>query len=831
MNIKRVLATGMAALMAGSTLAIGGLGQTNATAPAAPAAALTWTVADSADSWLSYAPTDASGGAVTLAGAAETEVLALASGLDLTKTTFGDAVAKLRNPTTGAVLPATSGGTPTVATGGTTKQVNFGGGTSGGTQLTTGVNAFPSGSWTNSIVPQLNSGKFSWTGTDYDWKELFSATGVRMRNDVGTDNINGTSTLEVEQSDVLIAYQFDKAINVTTKNGKGNQETTSFETTDPIEITFLGKKFQIIGVANNKLIVMNGVIGKSITDTQGVDFTNSAGKKYTVFAVQGSDNTWAKVVIKDASGAQVDTATINKGSSNDFNALDISVEVTGVRATQDNKVSGVDLVVGPKGKTKKTIDTSADVTSTGTSNDALYDGFPDWGLQTSGGTNDFVNGNIPAGAQLQLVYKPSSTKYVKAGSELKGPNNMRLANQGFNTNTFAKITLETLDGVSIQNNTAGATNSFGNLRGVQIGSDVAGTVGSAKGLYYQKMAVLFNATSGPYDGDGGGDADYPVWVAYWDGSNWKGNGTPLVLGTGAGNNNLNSQGVDSVFVLMNGTTNGVTQNRTTGFNYTFTLNYGGGAERSWYVNTSVGSISNNSIGQLQGALDNPTTPLRMILGRAAATGDTTARYGLNISWQNKSSWGFASNQAPQFRLGPTAAKAEDADVFMSTEAASEVTGQAVGTKSQTLVDNSGLQVENPASTTASDKVVILLPNKELQANLFVGASAATGTPMYATTADALTQVKAGTLTKNLILVGGPCANDVVEYLAGTVATDTLPTCKEWVGGATPKLTKGLVGVWAVGTKKALVIAGTGKADTDTFANDFKLKGVTNVAAV
>ena len=128
-------------------------------------------------------------------------------------------------------------------------------------------------------------------------------------------------------------------------------------------------------------------------------------------------------------------------------------------------------------------------------------------------------------------------------------------------------------------------------------------------------------------------------------------------------------------------------------------------------------------------------------------------------------------------------------------------------------------------------MVLLLPNKELQARVYVGATTTTGTPMYATTAEVLAQVKAGTLAKNLILVGGPCANEVVEELAAADANDTLPTCDEWVGGATPKYTKGLIGVWSVGAtgKKALVIAGTRKADTDALAADFKLKGTTYLA--
>ena len=132
----------------------------------------------------------------------------------------------------------------------------------------------------------------------------------------------------------------------------------------------------------------------------------------------------------------------------------------------------------------------------------------------------------------------------------------------------------------------------------------------------------------------------------------------------------------------------------------------------------------------------------------------------------------------------------------------------------------------PSKYTADKKVVIKVPEKELQGQVYAGTEKTTGTPTFATTAEALAQVKAGTLAKNLILVGGPCANEVVEELAKAGANDTLPTCAEWL--AKPK-TKGVIGVWAVGTtgKKALVLAGNLKADTDALANDFKLKGTTS----
>ncbi len=690
--------------------------------------------------------------------------------------------------------------------------MNFGAGTSTGTLLSAGVSPFPTGVWTNSVVPQLLAAtKISWNSNDYDVKEIMSATAARVRNHAATTNINGTSTLEVESGDVYLAYRFDKAINITVPNSKGNLETSAFEFSKPIDIKFLGKAFSIIGIANAKVILLNGAIGKSLTATAGLEFTNSAGKKYTAYAVEGSDNSWVVVSVKDSTGAEVARKKVNKGSSEDIDALDITIEATAVSAKQDNSVSGADLVGGPKGTTRKTIDKSADVTSTGTSNDALFEGFPDWGMEAQG---TFANGQAEVNDEIRLVHKPASTKYLKIGQEIKGPNGIVLRNDGWNTPNFATVTFSPISGISATN-ISDSTKTIGSLAGIQIESDVASTVGGQGGNYYKKMAVVMNKTLGQAESENP-SADFPVYVIYYDGSKWNYNGTYQVVTNSFVN--ANTQGVNAYSALVNLTSSDTIAR----FNYTFKLNYGGAAERTWFANFTF-------------AGNDTVTPFYMQLGRAGATGDTTARYGLNISWRNNTVWD--QTRVPDMKLGANAASSDDVDVVVTTEADAEQTGTQAGKKTSVddtvntgYVDNSGLIVLNPAKYTASDKVVIALPDKELQAAIYTGSSkAVTGTPMYSTTADVLSQVKAGTLAKNLILVGGPCANEVVEHLAGLDAADTLPTCKEWVGGATPKLAKGLVGVWAVGTKKALVIAGTTKTDTDAFATDFKLKGTTSVA--
>ena len=155
MNIKRVLAGGLAALMAGSTMTLGALAQ-NATTP-------TWTIADSADAWFAYNNNDASGATVVYAGAAETEVGAALLNLDLKTTTFVDAVAKIRDPTSGAIKPGAATGATTAVVGELSRDTIALPTGSAGTALSAG---FPnSGVLTNTHFAGLKDSTFDYKGT------------------------------------------------------------------------------------------------------------------------------------------------------------------------------------------------------------------------------------------------------------------------------------------------------------------------------------------------------------------------------------------------------------------------------------------------------------------------------------------------------------------------------------------------------------------------------------------------------------------------------------------------------------------------------------------
>jgi len=73
--------------------------------------------------------------------------------------------------------------------------------------------------------------------------------------------------------------------------------------------------------------------------THGVNYGD-----YTVYATEGSADSWAKIVVKRGTEV-IDTRIINQGSYADFTSLFFRVDVTDVKETGGN-IAGVDLAIG-----------------------------------------------------------------------------------------------------------------------------------------------------------------------------------------------------------------------------------------------------------------------------------------------------------------------------------------------------------------------------------------------------------------------------------------------------------------------------------------------------
>ncbi len=665
--------------------------------------------------------------------------------------------------------------------------------------------AFPSGAvMTNTHYTGLKKGTISWNSNDYDYQEQVDLSGVTMSHDVTTDKVNGTLTMVVESSDIIYNYQFDKALNISSKNNLGT--IASPEYTYPVKVNLMGKTFTIVGAGTSSLKMLSGESGE-VNAATGI-----TSGSYTVYAAQGVSDSWAKIVVKDASGTEVASKSISEGNSYDFSAQGLTVKVTDVRAIgTTGEISGADVVVGPTGSVEKEYDSTADVTSTGTASDK-FPGSSDWGIQTTGLGSGTYPG-IPKNAKIQVVYKPSTTQYVKAGSTIAFPNSYgELGMSGYNTDKLATITISPFGGTSTYdvNSTADIVGS--DLYGIEIASDVSGTIVGLGGNAFDKAYVLFNKTvNSATDG-----YVQPVWIGFYDKTSSKilVNRTSPAGGVGslkiapATQENATAT-AEYAHTILNATVTNMT--------YPFRLTYGGSGDANWYLNVTVNY--QRGIGQI-------------VAGSVAA-----GLFDLAIDVQNKTAGTLTT--APQFRLGATASSAEDNEVKATT---SGTASQPVGKKSQDVVTDGELILVDSNTNGGSDKVVFKVPSKRLAAKIYFGTtSGVTGTSTYEAAVPVTTPL--GKLTsdftdatiktagKNLVLVGGPCANKFVGQLMNVSGSNCLDKWIAEVGatnlaGAKDKaLIKVVEDAFQTG-KVAIIVAGTDAKDTRNAAAKLIAGGLT-----
>ncbi len=169
---------------------------------------------------------------------------------------------------------------------------------------------------------------------------------------------------------------------------------------------------------------------------------------------------------------------------------------------------------------------------------------------------------------------------------------------------------------------------------------------------------------------------------------------------------------------------------------------------------------------------------------------------------------------------------ETTDGNTATDGATEV---AIGTKDEDHRSRYGIIIRDPKAHGASDEVVLDIPADQVQANVVVkGASASTSTSGETCTVADITpvtkldnEIKGSESLYNLIIVGGPCANDAVTAIPGFGLT-----CAGW----SLKPGEGIIKLAANGNKVALLVAGTEALDTRRAAKvvanykDYSLSG-------
>jgi len=154
------------------------------------------------------------------------------------------------------------------------------------------------------------------------------------------------------------------------------------------------------------------------------------------------------------------------------------------------------------------------------------------------------------------------------------------------------------------------------------------------------------------------------------------------------------------------------------------------------------------------------------------------------------------------------------------------TPQSKGTVEYDFTSPYGLVVVNPKSNGASDRVVVKIPAEQQKAYVYVGKlkgeTTAGGTyrtyaPLSLPVAKLASEVTTADKTNaNIVLVGGPCANALVQQLVDAGKLDASFTCaggtpgEAWTPGAA--YVKVIEDAFATG-RIALVVAGTDAADT------------------
>jgi len=626
----------------------------------------------------------------------------------------------------------------------------------------------------NTHYSTLKDGAFTWRSTSYTYAEQVDIEGVIVRHKLAATNVNGTEKMVIGDSDIKYEYVFKKTLT-----GTGSPDTPNY--TYPIDIELLGKKFTVVGVDSDSILMLTGSVCTGVTATNPCVYGD-----YSVYTPLGG-TTFVSVSIKDKDGKVVGTDTVSDWSSGTsktktFSSLGLDVTVTSISALTEGTVVGVNMVVGPTGTTTHDYDTTADVESTGSANEA-FPGAPRWGIQFS--ASGCSAGTIGSGSKIQVVYKPSTTEYYVAGQHVSLPNNYgELGFEGWNTDDFATITIGPYGPVSVYNDTDKAVEQT-YLYGIEISSNKAGVIYGGTD-YYSKAYVLFNASNPAVP-------DFPVVIAWPDtttgkllvADNWRNLGA---LETGNGTDSVTTQ---YAYATLN-STYGM-------FWYSFKINNG---EKNFYVNVQVGNITNNVI--------------------TVYAGDGAASKSIDMGFQNYTSWDKAGARFEQqfIKLGATINSAEATEVNATTEASTGADRNA-GARTQDIVDDTGLILLDTKTNAASDKVVFKVPSKALAAKLYLGVKGATTptentynkiVPVTSTVAvldSDVMSAKATYTAKNLVLVGGPCKNTVVADLA---ATGSFPyTCANW-----PARNFGLIKViddaYNPG-KVVVVVAGTTRTET------------------
>jgi hypothetical protein len=315
--------------------------------------------------------------------------------------------------------------------------------------------------------------------------------------------------------------------------------------------------------------------------------------------------------------------------------------------------------------------------------------------------------------------------------------------------------------------------------------------------------VLFNYSRNALD-------HVPVFIGFYDSSKQKilVSGAIVAQDTAQGSTELRSKVID----FGNTTKSGMNI-----LSYPFKLKYSNAGDAEFYLNVTVASKAYTD----------------KVIHTLAAGSSAASGFVITTGYINKTS--ATTSQAFEFKLGTTAASAQSYEVNATTHS----TSRDAGKKSQEIVTDRGLLLEDTNAYGGSDKVVFKIPFKALNATVYFGKKGAgvsgdtvsytnyPSVPIKSSIAKLDTELTTANKAKNLITVGGSCVNTVTAEALDL----TYPACG---ASSTIPQDKGLIKVvdspYADG-KVVVVVAGWEKDNTRAATSalqqyDTKLAGVT-----
>lgn len=644
---------------------------------------------------------------------------------------------------------------------GTERKVSIPAASSAGDIGGTTANQLPS-TLRNFHYSGLKEGKFTYISTDHNYHEavILPTTGesVALTHSLSSP-INGTLKMKIEANTIAYRYVFDDAISATDFS---YTSANSSSYTNPLKITLAGKAFNIVAIPDTGSF--KALVGSVGWVTQGSTTGLTAGDLTAIVDTVYS-GTQASVRIVDATGNTVTNLGVVGTTAQSFayggSTYNVKVLQTAVISVAGAGENQAQLVFG-KGDIEKTFDGSTTAS------------ISDWGTNWVLGGSFAAAGKVATGDYIYVKYNPpsltDSDRYFTAGSVFQGPGDyFELKYAGYYPGNFAKVSIGDSSAVTLYNSTiATGFSTTSNLRGLKITSDVAGTIVNGSNGY-SEVYVLFNASLQATNFNGTG-----AWVGYKDTAT-------------------------SRIVNINPTVYPIWLNAT---QVAFTLSYGGpGATVTYDLNVTLDSfreIANVSI--------------------------DTAGAGTVTAFLNFTNSSIAStSSATQLRLGASSSTADANDAMARVEGTLTDVNSQVGD----IITDQGVILYSVKNNVLSDKMDFGIP-PELVYGLVqfgkIGPSTTTtgGTinqvvPITTTVAKLDSEITAtDKANKDFVLVGGPCANTLVQTLvtAGKMGADY--TCAGGTAGADWTANTAYIIViddaFATG-HQAVVVAGTQAADT------------------